>query len=47
MKDNVINVLKNCTKAVDIFELQNLLGIDNVESAEELSSVLRQLEDEV
>ena len=47
VKDNVINVLKNCTKAVDIFELQNLLGIDNVESAEELSSVLRQLEDEV
>ena len=47
MRDNIINVLKNCDKAVDIYELQDLLGIKSVEETTELSEELRKLEDEV
>ncbi|MBQ6323228.1 MAG: ribonuclease R [Bacilli bacterium] len=47
MRDNIINVLKNCDKAVDIYELQDLLGITDVKEVEELSTELRKLEDEV
>ena len=47
MRDNIINVLKNCDKAVDIYELQDLLGITDVKEIEELSTELRKLEDEV
>ena len=31
MRDDIINVLKNCDKALDIYELQNLLDITSVE----------------
>ncbi len=47
MRDNIINVLKNCDKAIDIYELQDLLGIKDVEETELLSEELRKLEDEV
>ena len=47
MRDNIINVLKNIDKAVDIYELQSLLGIKSVEETTELSDELRKLEDEV
>ena len=47
MRDNIINVLKNCDKAVDIYELQSLLGIETVEEANLLSEELRKLENEV
>ena len=47
MRDNIINVLRNCDKAVDIYQLQDLLGINSVEDATLLSEELRKLEDEV
>lgn len=47
MKDNIINVLKNVDKAVDIFELQDLLGVTTVEDTMLLGEELRHLEDEV
>ena len=46
MRDNIINVLKNCDKAVDIYKLQDLLEINSVEETKILSDELRQLEDE-
>ncbi len=46
MRDNIINVLKNCDKAICIDELQSLLNITTVEDATLLSEELRKLEDE-
>ena len=47
MRDNIINVLKNCDKAVDIYELQDLLEINDVSSVASLNDELKKLEDEV
>ena len=47
MRDNILNVLSNSDKALDIFELQNLLEITTVEETSMLSDELRKLEDEV
>ena len=47
MRDNIINVLKNCDKAVDIYELQDLLGITSSEEISLLLEELQKLEDEV
>ena len=47
MKDDIINVLKNSEKAVDIYELQDLLDIKTVEDTKLLSDNLRELEDDV
>ena len=47
MRDNIINVLRNCDKAVDIYQLQDLLGINSVEDTTLLGEELRKLEDEV
>jgi len=46
LRDNIINILKNCDKAIDIYELQDLLGIKDVNDTKELSDELRKLEDE-
>ncbi len=46
MRDNIINVLKNSDKAVDIYELQDLLDIHNAEEVKQLLEELRVLEDE-
>ena len=47
MRDNIINVLMNCDKAVDIYELQDLLDIHSVEEVTELNEELIKLEEEV
>ena len=47
MRDSIINVLKNCDKAIDIYELQDLLEIKSVEEITELSQELQKLEDDV
>lgn len=47
MRDNILNVLSNVDKALDIFELQDLLEINTVEETSMLSDELRKLEDEV
>ena len=47
MRDNIINVLKNSTRAIDIYELQDLLGVKSIEDTTKLSEELRKLEDEV
>ena len=47
MRDNIINILKNSDKALDIFELQDLLEITTVEETKQLNEELRKLEDEV
>ena len=41
MRDNILNVLSNVDKALDIFELQNLLEITTVEETSMLSDELR------
>ena len=47
MRENVLNILKNQDKALDIFELQDLLGINSVSETTELVETLKSLEDEV
>lgn len=47
MRDDILNVLKNSDKALDIYELQDMLHINDVNQAKELSDELRKLEDEV
>ena len=47
MRDDIINILKNSNKAIDIYEIQDLLNIKSVEDTTKLSEELRKLEDEV
>ena len=47
MRDNIINILENTEGAIDIYELQNAMGITTVEELEEMNEELRKLEDEV
>ena len=47
MRDSIINILKNSDRALDIYELQDLLGIDSAEEVTQLLSELKKLEDEV
>ena len=47
MRDDVVNVLKNSDKALDIYELQEKLGIENVENTIQLVEDLKKLEEEV
>lgn len=47
MRDNIINVLKNAEKALDIFELQDLLEVTTVEDTQLLGEELRKMEEEV
>ena len=47
MRDDILNVLQNSDKALDIYELQDLLGIQEVEQIKELGEELRKLEEEV
>jgi len=47
VRDNIINVLQNCDKAVDIYELQDLLQINSSNEILLLQEELKKLEDEV
>ena len=47
MRDDIINILKNSDKAVDIYEISDLLGIKSVEDTTKLNEELKKLEDEV
>ena len=47
MRDDILNILKNSDKDLDIYELQDMLHINDVNQAKELSDELRKLEDEV
>lgn len=47
MRDAILNILKNSDKALDIYELHDMLHINTVEGAKELSDELRKLTDEV
>lgn len=47
MRDDIINVLKNASKAIDIYEIQDLLNIKTVEDTTKLNEELRKLEEEV
>ena len=46
MRENILNVLKNSSKALNIYEIQDALGIKDVDELRDLSSELRKLEDE-
>ena len=46
MRDNIINVLSNCDKAIDIYELKDLLGINSIEDISLMNEELRKLEDD-
>lgn len=47
MRDNIINILKNSDRALDIYELHDMLHINTVEEAKELTDELRKLTEEV
>ncbi len=47
MRDDILNILKNSDKALDIYELHDMLHINTVEGAKELTDELRKLTDEV
>ena len=47
MKDDIINVLKNSKKAVDVYELIDLLGITTVADTTLMGRALDELEKEV
>ena len=47
MRDDIINILKNSNKAIDIYEIQDLLNIKSIEDTTKLSEELRKLEDDV
>ena len=47
MREDIINILTNSEKAIDIFELQDALGISTVEETKALAEELEKLEDEV
>ena len=46
MRDNIINLLSNSEKAIDIYEMQDSLEIKTVEETKELTDELRKLENE-
>ena len=46
MKDNIINILKNSDKALSVFEIEDLLGVKDVESTKEILKTLHELEEE-
>ena len=41
MRDNIINVLKNSDKALDIYELEDILELHEVDEIQELIDELR------
>lgn len=47
MRDDIINILKNSDRALDLYELHDMLHINTVEGAKELTDELRKLTDEV
>ena len=47
MKDDIINVLKNSDKALTIYELQDMLGLNSIDDIKKLGEELRKLEEEV
>ena len=47
MRESILNVLRNSDKALDIYELGNLVGADSVKEASMLTEELRKLEEEV
>ena len=46
MKDDILNILKNNDKAMDVIELQDALGLKDSKELEELIKVLKEMEDE-
>ena len=46
MRDDIISVLKNSSKALDIYELKDMLDVDTVDDTKEMFDELRKLEDE-
>ncbi len=47
MKDKILNILKNSDKALSVFEIEDKLGINDVDSTRKLLSLLHELEEEV
>ena len=47
MRESIINVLKNSDRALDIYELQDRVGVNSVEETKEFTEELRKLEDDV
>ncbi|MBQ3436101.1 MAG: ribonuclease R [Bacilli bacterium] len=46
MKDDIIKVLKENTKALSVYEISDALGINDVEKTKELNEALKDLEEE-
>ena len=47
MRESILNVLRNSDKALDIYEIQNLVGVDTVKEVSMLLEELHKLEEEV
>ena len=46
MKDDILNILKNSDKALDVYEIEKLLGINETSKIKELLVELHELEEE-
>ena len=46
MKDDILNILKNSDKALDVYEIQNALGVNDASKTGEFLKDLHDLEDE-
>ena len=46
MKDDILNILKNNNKAMDVIEIQDALGLKETKELEELIKVLNEMEEE-
>jgi len=47
MRDNILNILHNTDKALDVYELQDMLGLKSTEELSELLEELKRMEKEV
>ena len=46
MKDDLLNIMRNSDRALDIYELQSSLGLNTVDEIKELSDELRRMEND-
>ena len=46
MKDDILNILKNKDKAMDVIEIQDALGLKESKELEELIKILNEMEEE-
>ena len=46
MKEEILNVLRDCDKALSIYDIEHALGLETVEQIQKLGESLRKLEED-